>query len=72
MRRSVCLGTAALAAVPFLIQAQPKPAAFTVPRGGFRLRGEEKRNGGKGRHSELETAWHTAYFFTKPWTKMAR
>ena len=33
MRRSVWLRTAALAAVPFLIQAQPKPAAFTVPRG---------------------------------------
>lgn len=33
MRSSVWLRTAALAAVPFLLQAQPKPAAFTVPRG---------------------------------------
>jgi len=34
MRSSIWLGTAALAAVPFiLLHAQPKPAAFAVPRG---------------------------------------
>jgi cytochrome c peroxidase len=33
MHRSLILGTVALATVPFLLQAQPKSAAFVVPRG---------------------------------------
>ena len=34
MRNSLWLGTVALATVPFIyLQAQPKPAAFVVPRG---------------------------------------
>jgi cytochrome c peroxidase len=33
MRRSFWIGTAALAAVPFILQAQPKAAVFPVPRG---------------------------------------
>jgi cytochrome c peroxidase len=34
MRRSIWIGAAALAAVPFVfLNAQPKPAAFVVPRG---------------------------------------